>query len=170
MNAIPAERRPFAVELQRRNPQTGEITTTQGKLDPAKVGIVVPATNTIVEPELAARAAERATAEDIGILHRLITEMERKVTDVAAQTELDLAFHGEVLRAAGNRVCRQMFAVIHKGIAASASQTFARAKVEDIVTEHRAIYDAISHHEAAEARQMMTKHLLNAKKLFLNPA
>jgi len=116
----------------------------------------------IVEPELAARAAERASPEDIAVLAKLVNEMEQKTGDSAVQIALDLAFHSEIFRTAGNRVCRQMFQVIHRGIMASGARTSVRANFVDVAAEHRAICEAITRHSPAEAKRVMAVHLENA--------
>jgi len=121
----------------------------------------------IVEPELAARAAARATAEDISILQRLIAEMETRINERGRQVELDIAFHDEIFRTAGNRVCRQMFSVIHRGILTSISRLSQRARLEEVVSEHKAICNAISRRNPDQARANMTEHLQKARSLFL---
>ncbi|MBK5292093.1 MAG: FadR family transcriptional regulator [Acidobacteriia bacterium] len=121
----------------------------------------------IVEPELAARAAARATAEDISILKKVVGEMEGKPADHARQAELDIVFHDEIFRAAGNRVCRQMFSVIHRGILTSIARLAQRARLEAVIAEHKLIYDAISRREPDQARTRMIDHLQKARSLFL---
>ncbi|MBM3812231.1 MAG: FadR family transcriptional regulator [Acidimicrobiia bacterium] len=121
----------------------------------------------IVEPELASRAAARATAEDISILRSKVAGMEANINDRGRQVELGIAFHDEIFRTAGNRVCRQMFSVIHRGILTSISRLFQRARLEEVVAQHKAIYTAISRREPEEARQRMTDHLRRARSLFL---
>jgi len=61
-------------------------------------------TRLIVEPELAARAAERATAEDMAGLRQAIISMERSRNN-EERLEADIAFHDCVFRASGNRIC-----------------------------------------------------------------
>ncbi len=121
----------------------------------------------IVEPELAARAAGRATAEDISILKKMVAEMEEKPGDRGRQVELDIAFHDEIFRAAGNRVCRQIFNVIHRGILTSISRLSQRARLDAVIAEHKLIYDAISRREPDLARTRMNDHLQKARSLFL---
>lgn len=58
-------------------------------------------TRLIVEPELAARAAERATSEDLVSLRRSIAGMKGE-RDEEKLVDLDLAFHDGILRASGN--------------------------------------------------------------------
>src|ERR1700743_2464151 len=61
-------------------------------------------TRLIVEPELTARAAERATAEDLSALRNAILAMERSKT-TRERLDADLAFHDAIFRASGNRIC-----------------------------------------------------------------
>jgi len=61
-------------------------------------------TRMIVEPELAARAAERATTEDLVSLRHAIAAMENCRTN-QERLEADLAFHQCIFRASGNRIC-----------------------------------------------------------------
>src|ERR1700681_5010422 len=70
-------------------------------------------TRLIVEPELAARAAERATVEDLAGLRQAIMAVERRRTN-QARLEADVAFHECVFRASGNRICHLLFKVIHR--------------------------------------------------------
>src|SRR5215831_4622546 len=70
----------------------------------------------IVEPELAARAASRATLEDVAELRQTLTEMEENRRDHARFTADDLRFHKTIFRIAGNRVCSLMFTVVHQSL------------------------------------------------------
>ena len=69
----------------------------------------------IVEPELAARAAVRASAEDLATLRREITEMRAPNVD-GSLTRHDMRFHQAIFHAAGNRLCSMMFTVIHQSL------------------------------------------------------
>jgi len=123
----------------------------------------------IVEPELAARAAQRASAEDILGIRRALTSFEASLTHHIAKTiEQDLAFHDSIFRAAGNRVCRQMFRVIHRASLASISRLSQRADLDEVLAAHQAIYQAIYRRDPDEARRRMTEHLNTARALFLH--
>lgn len=117
----------------------------------------------IVEPALAARAAERATDEDIGEIRRELTAMEKG--DPSKLTAHDLLFHQSIFRAAGNRVCGQMFSVVHRSLRDLMHLTSQVVKPEHTVTLHRRILRAIAKHDPAEARLRMEEHLLDAKDL-----
>ena len=66
------------------------------------------------EPELAGRAAERATEDDLNAIQTTLRSMEREVNADLAQH--DTAFHEAIFRAAGNRVCEFMLAPLHRVI------------------------------------------------------
>jgi len=124
-------------------------------------------TRLIVEPELAARAAERATAEDISALRNAILAMERSRT-TRERLDADLAFHEAVFRASGNRICHLLFKGIHRSLLTSMSRLSDRVSLDQPLMFHRRIYVAIREHHAAEARQAMLEHLIDARSLLVH--
>jgi len=122
----------------------------------------------IVESELAARAAERATAEDLAVLRRAITDMANSQSD-QARLDADVAFHEAIFRASGNRVCQLIFTVIHRAILLSMARIVKRVDLKRPLAFHKAIYSAIYRREPEEARRKMIEHLLDAKSLLLSP-
>jgi GntR family transcriptional repressor for pyruvate dehydrogenase complex len=121
-------------------------------------------TRLIVEPELAARAAQRATAEDLIELRRAITAMET-CRNTQERLNADLAFHERIFRASGNRICHLLFRVIHRSVVRSMSRLSARVPLEVPLTSHKRIYAAIQQHSAEEARRQMLAHLTETKLL-----
>lgn len=122
----------------------------------------------IVEPELAARVAQRASAEDISGIRKALASFDASLTnDIAKTIEQDLAFHDSIFRAAGNRVSRQMFRVIHRAILVSISRLSQRAELDEVLAAHQSIYQAIYRRDPEEARRRMTEHLNTARALFL---
>jgi GntR family transcriptional repressor for pyruvate dehydrogenase complex len=120
----------------------------------------------IVEPELAARAAARATPEEIAELRQLLAEMEENRQDHARFTEYDLLFHQTIFRIAGNRVCSLMFTVIHRSLERLIYLTSQLVEPEHTLHLHRRIFAAIRRREADEARRRMREHLEDARDLF----
>jgi GntR family transcriptional repressor for pyruvate dehydrogenase complex len=123
-------------------------------------------TRLIVEPELTARAAERATAEDLTVLRNAILAMERSKT-VRARLDADMAFHNAIFRASGNRICQLLFKGIHRSLLTSMSQLSDRVSVEQPLEFHRRIYTAIRERDADGARKVMHEHLLDARSLLV---
>jgi len=116
----------------------------------------------IVESELAARAAERATTGDLAALRRAIADMENSQSE-EARIDADVAFHEAIFRASGNRVCQLIFTVIHRAILMSMAQISKRVDLEHPLAFHKAIYSAIYERSPEEARRLMAEHLVDAK-------
>src|SRR5262245_29568265 len=120
----------------------------------------------IVEPELAARAAARATLEDTAELQQALTDMEENREDHARFTENDLLFHKTIFRIAGNRVCSLMFTVVHQSLERLIHLTSQLVEPEHTLQLHRRIFVAIRRKDAEEARRRMAEHLEDARELF----
>ena len=119
----------------------------------------------IVEPELAARAALRASEADIAALHRTLAMMEEQAGDPAHFIEADLTFHRTIFQAAGNRVLSRLFTVVHQSLEQLIRVTSERVEPEHTLRLHRRIYQAIKRQDAEEARRRMAEHLENARDL-----
>ena len=125
-------------------------------------------TRMIVEPELAARAALRATAEDLIGLRKAIVAMEQCHTN-QERLEADIAFHECIFRASGNRICHLLFRVIHRNLLTSMSQLSRRVPLDRPLTYHKRIYEAIQRRNSDEARRQMLEHITDTKVLLTAP-
>ncbi len=121
-------------------------------------------TRLIVEPELAARAAERATTEDLHALRAAVTAMQES-SGTDDRLAADMAFHDAVFRASGNRICQLLFKRIHRTVLTSMSHLSNRVELQQPLNYHRRIYVAIRAHDAEAARQLMREHILDARSL-----
>ena len=121
-------------------------------------------TRMIVEPELAARAAQRARAEDLIELRSAITDMEFSRTS-QERLDADLAFHESIFRASGNRICHLLFKVIHRSVLTSMSQLLNRVSLERPLSYHKRIFAAIQQGNPEEARRAMSEHISETKAL-----
>lgn len=119
----------------------------------------------IVEPELAARAAERGTAEDVRAIEQALELMKAYRSDPLKLVEQDLAFHQAVHRAARNRICGRMFEMVNRAVLASISIARQSADIRHTLNFHVGIYKAIHDRNPEEARRVMTEHLLNVGRL-----
>ncbi|HEV2396121.1 MAG TPA: FadR/GntR family transcriptional regulator [Candidatus Sulfotelmatobacter sp.] len=126
-------------------------------------------TRMIVEPELAARAAQRATAEDLIGLRKAIVAMEHCRTN-QERLDADLAFHECIFRASGNRICHLLFRVIHRNLLTSMSQLSPRVSVERPLTFHKRIYAAIQERNSEDARRQMLDHIADSRALMTSAA
>lgn len=124
----------------------------------------------IVEPELAARAAERATAADLTSLEGAIARMEESALDIDHFVESDLAFHQAIYAASGNRVCAMLFTVVHQSLEALVRYTSSMVEPTHTIRFHRRIQSAIWQKDASGARQRMREHLEDARALLARGA
>lgn len=119
----------------------------------------------IVEPKLAARAAERATREDQESLRAGIVRMEASAADPDEFIASDLEFHQAVYRAAGNRVCTMLFTVVHQSLEELIRFTSGLVEPEHTIRFHRRILTAIRRGDAEAARARMREHLEDVCRL-----
>jgi len=121
-------------------------------------------TRLMIEPELTARAAERATAEDISALRNAIFAMERSKS-TRDRLNADMAFHEAIFRASGNRICHLLFKGIHRTLLMSMDQLSDRVSIEHPLMFHRRIYAAIRERDSEGARKAMQEHIIDARAL-----
>lgn len=119
----------------------------------------------IVEPELAARAAENATPEAIVRLRESLRRMQAGDRDQADFVEEDLRFHQTIFEMSGNRICRLMFSIVHQLMHNLMEITSRMVDIDHTVKLHTRIYHAIRKSSPAEARARMLEHLTDAMSL-----
>lgn len=110
----------------------------------------------MVEPELAARAAERAKSQDLANLRAALNKM-KKAPDAETHIEGDIAFHNAILEASGNRVCQRMFSVLQHALLNSMERTLFAPRTG--LRSHHKILKAIQDRKPAQARASMIEHL-----------
>ncbi len=120
-------------------------------------------TRLIVEPELAARAAERASGEEVAAIGTALDKM--KSLQGKRFIEADAEFHQAIFRAAGNRLCDRIFGLIHRAMLDGIALTARLVADEHTLRNHRRIYNAIRKRDPEEARRTMRLHLEDAQLL-----
>ena len=121
----------------------------------------------IVEPELAARAARRATAADLSALRESLLKMEASRLHRDRMVAEDLRFHRLIFQMAGNRVCSLMFSMVHESLHRLVEMTSRMVELEHTMKLHKGIYAAVRKGSAEEARARMHAHLVDAKQLLI---
>lgn len=121
----------------------------------------------IMEPELAALAAERATVEDLQVLEQAINQHEKSGRNLEKSIDADLNFHKGIFQAAGNRACSRLLAFINRSVWQSLSITSQLVEAHRPLAGHKAIYSAIYKRNPEEARKQMTEHMRRAKLLLV---
>jgi GntR family transcriptional repressor for pyruvate dehydrogenase complex len=114
----------------------------------------------MIEPELAARAAECASPDDLKAMRQTFAGME---TDPVSS---DIGFHEAVCRATRNRVCYRMFGAINQAFREGLVVT-SRLAPQVALGFHRAIYAAIHMRNPEEARRKMAEHLNHGRSVLV---
>jgi len=113
-----------------------------------------------LEPQIAALAAERASAESIELLRHLATEMLREDPDPESHAQLDVRFHEAIAAATGNAV---FFSLHHSLVQLGYVMRVVNAEVPGAI--HRAvewhlhIVEAIESRNPSAAEAAMRLHL-----------
>lgn len=117
-------------------------------------------TRMLIEPNIAALAAQRATPEDIRNLKSLVMEMDRAQVNSPGMAEMDVQFHTAVAECTHNDVLIRVVPIINESIRRSHVEThddpesFKRAK-----RSHMGIYKAIAEGEYMNARFLAERHV-----------
>jgi GntR family transcriptional repressor for pyruvate dehydrogenase complex len=126
----------------------------------------------IFEPELAARAARRHTAEELLQLEESVLDMKRhfesgSLADVAA---CDQRFHRLIWEMAGNRVCLRMFVPLHRTMTENFAVSWTIHDYSNAISSHAGILQAIRTGDPEAARRHMNEHLDRAESIHVSHA
>jgi GntR family transcriptional repressor for pyruvate dehydrogenase complex len=119
----------------------------------------------MIEPALAAKAAERANSDDIALLRQSIADLENSQRDRVKLVASDLLFHRAIFQASGNRLTGRLFHTIHRAMLNMMIVTSQLVDLEHTVAFHKPILAAIEKRDSALAAQLMTAHLADATNL-----
>lgn len=118
----------------------------------------------ILEPEIAAMAAARATKENLETLREAVEAMDRSMADVSGYVEADLDFHLSLAQSAQNPI---ILSLLDSLISELREQRFRSANVEGALhrgqPNHKAVLAAIEQGDAEKARRAMLKHMKQAR-------
>ncbi len=124
----------------------------------------------IVEPEIAALAAERANPDEIVQLDAILKEQARQITEGGTGVEADTAFHSTLAQTAKNKILLRL----NDAIVDSLRETRERSLQTDgrparSLAGHRKILEAIRMKDPAKAREAMLEHLETIEHNILKP-
>lgn len=159
----------------RRGAGTYVISTTTPHDDPLGVGQMKGKLRTaldlcevrlMMEPKIAALAAEKATDEECLEIKYLCDEVERIYQSDGDHMAKDVEFHSYIARCSKNQVVENLIPMITSAVAAFVNVTNRMLKQETIET-HRAITEAICNHDPAGAEYAMIMHLNYNRQMIL---
>ncbi len=118
----------------------------------------------LIEGEVAAEAAVRATDSDLAAIEGTLHDMERIMAAGAHAREADQAFHVAIANVAGNSVLADLVARLWQGMFSPifhklSDLTGHMANQERTLAEHKAIFAALLTHDPVGARAAMRRHL-----------
>ena len=113
----------------------------------------------MLEPPIAALAAQNATEEDLEELEKILLEIESLIEKKEDYSQKDIQFHEQIANCTHNSVMSNLIPVIGKGVAVFASEV-QQQEYEQTLISHRIIFQAIKEGRGVEAQQAMYFHLL----------
>jgi GntR family transcriptional repressor for pyruvate dehydrogenase complex len=112
-----------------------------------------------IEPPIAARAAQRATADDLDVLRELLERM-RAAPTVARAAELDIEFHDAIARATHNPLLIKLMRFASEEIdAGRRRRAHSRRRRERTIAAHNEIVARIADHDGDGAAAAMAQHI-----------
>lgn len=123
----------------------------------------------IMEPEIAALAADRRSDDELKALHGALDDMRTAGGDDSLLEKADHSFHLIIAAASRNSALHSAIAGLwllrgSTKISAFFDTKLRSAGVRPVVAEHETIYEAIKNKDGSAARRAMRKHLKNVVK------
>ncbi|MDR1637083.1 MAG: FCD domain-containing protein [Treponema sp.] len=112
-----------------------------------------------IEPRMAAKASQEATAEEIAELRVLLDETEALILGGQDQRQKDIELHVKIAQISRNLVVPNLIPIIQQAISYYLDVENQALRDETLKT-HRLIVDAIGNHDAVKAMDAMTLHVL----------
>ena len=113
----------------------------------------------MLEPQIAALAAQCAKEHEIKELEEILEEMEAAMKKREDYSELDTKFHTKIAQCTHKIVMENLLPVIGKGVAVFAKEV-AQTEYDRTWISHRKIFCYIRDHKPFEAEMEMQYHLL----------
>jgi GntR family transcriptional regulator, transcriptional repressor for pyruvate dehydrogenase complex len=114
----------------------------------------------LIEPSVAALAAQRASTNDISNLEAILLKQEDQVAHNKSMADSDAAFHSTLAGSTHNRALVEIGATLMRVSAPSRNkylQTSQRARSS--INSHRAILEAVKARDGVRARNVMNEHI-----------
>jgi GntR family transcriptional repressor for pyruvate dehydrogenase complex len=112
----------------------------------------------VVERACVRLAAQRRSPRAIEAMHEIIERAAEPTLSLEQYLALDVAFHGEIARAAGNRLLELPMTAIHT-VRPRTNQIFRRHDREFSHRQHIALFEAIEAGDAAGAERAFNRHI-----------
>lgn len=117
----------------------------------------------MIEPPIAAMAAENASATEVETLQGLCAEVARLYESGVEHMEKDVEFHVQIARASGNSVAPRLIQIVSTAIPIITEITEKKLMRETLLN-HQKVVDAIRLHNSSRAQKAMQAHIAFNKK------
>jgi GntR family transcriptional regulator, transcriptional repressor for pyruvate dehydrogenase complex len=122
----------------------------------------------MIEPALAARAAERATPEEIARLEDVLKRQRAKTQRGELAVEEDAEFHYQLALAAKNGVVRRVIDVLMRLLRETRARSLqTHGRPERSLAGHKRILDAIKRRDPAAAERAVRRHVEEIESIVL---
>lgn len=118
----------------------------------------------MIEPNIAAKAAEMATDEQVEEILKLCNEVEEMILCGENHIEKDIALHTLIAESSQNMVVSTLLPIINQSIYLFGNVTECALKNETIST-HRGVVEGICERNPQKAKENMAKHIIYNKNL-----
>ena len=112
----------------------------------------------ILEPEIAALSAEKATEQDIEELQKICTDVSEMIKRGEDYSQRDIEFHVKIATITGNLVIPQLIPLITQGLSLYVNLTNHNMAGSAAIT-HQKVVDAIKRHDSEGAYASMLEHM-----------
>lgn len=113
----------------------------------------------MLEPPIAALAAQNRTGAEVTELESILRQLEELMKNREAYEKTDIEFHVKIAQSSHNSVMSHLVPVISRSIAVFAREV-QETEYEQTFISHRAIFEAIKNQKPVESQQAMYFHLL----------
>ncbi|SHO49319.1 FadR/GntR family transcriptional regulator [Desulfopila aestuarii] len=119
----------------------------------------------ILEPQIAALAAQRITAADLAELEKVLSRQRKAVEHGRDQVELDEHFHRLIAQAADNSLLGEVYETLHEVLAESRVRELQSPERNRLsLNHHEKIAGALQDHSPERAAEMMRQHMEQVEK------
>lgn len=120
----------------------------------------------LLEPEIAALAAQNAMPDDIVKMESALDMYETAIQAGKTGAVFEQQFHEQLAKASGNDVLRQMVAVLHHDLADSLEDGAQSARRQQAyLAGHKAIVEAVKAGHIMQAERAMREHLDDVERI-----
>jgi GntR family transcriptional repressor for pyruvate dehydrogenase complex len=123
----------------------------------------------LVEPQIAALAAERATGDDIVRMKRILGDQKSEIQRGESGVEADAAFHFAIGKATQNQALEKLISGLMDMLSHSREESLqTRGRRQASLASHLQILSAIEDHDQDRARAAMLRHIERVERNVLS--